>query len=132
MTVVAVKKTEKSIHLACDTMLSYWRWHTSKTTGSSNIKDFSKIGAINDITYWFSGYIEDMLVLKQYLKLNNLPWDRLDDIEEYILNFYKHCKDRNSDWSPDISIILIYKSKVFCVNNYMICEIAEYDAIWSV
>jgi len=61
MTVVAVKKTEKSIHLACDTMLSYWRWHTSKTTGSSNIKDFSKIGAINDITYWFSGYIEDML-----------------------------------------------------------------------
>jgi hypothetical protein len=50
-----------------------------------------------------------MLVLKQYLKLNNPAGSRLDDIEDYILSFYKYCKDRNSSWIPKIMLILIFE-----------------------
>jgi hypothetical protein len=135
MTCIAVKKDKEFIYLCGDTEVSYWRAHKMANTFKDSMKDFCKIMRIWDLYFWHSGHVEDSIVFKEYAKRNNPKGNRLSDIEEFVLWFYKHCKGRNTSRGLGddraVLLIIVYKWKAFFVWNYLIYEIDKYDSIWS-
>jgi len=136
MTCITVKKEKWFIHLCWDSEVSHWSlWNKTSNSYGNTIKDYCKLQHINDIYFWHSGRLEDALVFKEYCKTNNPKWDRLDDIESFILWFYKYSKERNSTFNVNnerqIQIIIVYKEKIYFVMNYLIAEVSDYASIWS-
>ena len=131
MTAIAVKITEKYIEISADTMISMGWWNKVETSWPANIKNFSKLYEINNMVIWFAWPVEDALVISQWMKTNLPKWSTIDYIEQYVLSVYDHLKDRKAWRQADLQIILIFDQKVFVVRNYLIYEVAQYDAIGS-
>lgn len=134
MTVVAVKKEKNFIQIACDSEISYW-WSGHKISDSvalsNQVKDYSKIFQVNEMVFWCAGAVEDALVFKQRAQTNLPKSSRIDDVEDYFLNLYKHFKERKSTWSSDFQCLMVFEWKMFYVRNYCIYEVDEYESIWS-
>ena len=132
MTCIAVRIEKDQIVIAWDTEITYKRaWAKLSTSWDKLYKDHTKIEKVNNMVFGVAWYLEDSLHLKQYCKLHNPKWSRLDDMEDYILWFYDYCKKKDSNFEPFSSMIIIYDKKVFHISGYMIHEVGEYYAIGS-
>lgn len=129
MTCIAVKIEKDFIHLCADSEVTMSDWDKSSNIFLWDIvKWYSKIENIWDIYFGISWTCKEHLRFKQYVKTNNPKGDRLDDIEDYILWFYKECKEKDSDYKPCFYVILVYKKKVFSIIDHMIYEVENFDA----
>ncbi len=131
MTCIAVKVEKKFIHLCGDTEISYWWYGRFDMKNTKELKDKSKIYQVNGLSFWGAGNLDDLLWFKEFCKTNMPKGNRLDDIESFMLKFYAERKGKEPDRRAYNHFIIIYKGKVFLVEEYAIYEIDKYTCIWS-
>lgn len=138
MTTIVVKKEKEYIHICSDSQFHYNEYKYLKI--EKNIKNSEKICKIDDIVIWFAWSLESLLKLKQYISSEKPEWSKLEDIENYIVKWYKQMKERkeifrmeeNDKYNIDNNeIIIIFENKIFHIQWNYIFEVNEYDAIWS-
>lgn len=130
MTCIAVRRERDYIHLCWDTQITEWffTWDIKK---DKEFQGKSKMYSINNIVFGWAWDMYDILRFKQFIETNLPKWDRLDDIENYMLKFYTEIKEKDWSWYPENEYILIYNWKIFLIRSYDIYEIDEYTSIWS-
>ena len=130
MTVVCTRIYSDRIEIASDTQISRGSVWDKDDNPKKQFKDYSKIIEINGIVFWGAWYLEDILRLKSFCKTNNPKSAITDDIEDFFVKFYDYSKKINNEFKARSSFIFIYKSKVFLIMEYFVCEIEEYTSIW--
>ena len=93
------------------------------------MKDFSKIYRVGNIAFGSAGTLEESLRFKRYVKTNIPKGTRIDDIEDYFVQFYDEQKKINSNFVPSNHYLFVYKSSLFAVQQYSIREVPERSAI---
>lgn len=130
MTVVAFRRHEDYLEIACDGEVTIWQRKTHDFW--KIIKWFSKIATVNDITFAWTWCVKYFMFLQRFAKTHLPKSGRIDDIEDYFLDFYEYCEKKDKDFKPENAYIFIYKQRAYTIKSgYMIYEIWEYDAIGS-
>lgn len=85
----------------------------------------------NGLVVGSSGNLEQLLKFKAFCKTNTPAGERADDIESFMLKFYEAEKAKNAEFKPYNAYLIIYKKRIWCINEYSIYEVDKYDAIGS-
>lgn len=121
MSVVCVKVYKDKIIFAADSICV--RGYT-KTT-----KDFSKLEEINGMIIGGVGFAEETNLLFMYAQTHKPLFASEKGLSDFIFEFYKWKSELNIGFSSQNSYIIGYEDKAFYVENMLVKEITDYQAI---
>lgn len=128
MTVIAVKREEKYIHLVCDSRI---------TTGSERVdgKSIAMTKVINngDLYIGIAGDCNENTYLSVFMQTNIPAGSTMKDIIEYFCKFVSWYKSITGITELHGRYIVVYKGKIYSIwsQGLHIFEISEFEAIGS-
>lgn len=124
MSVVACRVYEDRIEIAADSITV--RGHT-QTKGQTT--KFAKLEQINGMTIGSVGACEESSLFYQYCETRKPAGYAERDIRSFLVEFAEWKKKQTEEWKLDNDYILIFGSKAFITENFMVEEIKTYEAI---
>jgi len=121
MTVLAAKIYNDRIQISCDSMVSRG-WH-KKTTGYPD-----KIIEGSDFIAGVCGDATAMSLLIMYSKNHPVGVGGLDRIVEWCSEFLEFVKKKTNNWGIDSSLILVHKSGLFMIEDWIPMQINDWCA----
>lgn len=124
ISVIAVKKYEDHVEIASDTQTTSNGTRRHPTRG---LKLFQKDGIVVGIV----GNAEVSTFLHLYFKEFSVPNLTLDDMQQFILNFYKFIQETSVDGYEFLEFGLAFASHdvAFIVDGYYVQEVVDFAAI---
>jgi ATP-dependent protease HslVU (ClpYQ) peptidase subunit len=122
MSVVAVKVTDKKITIGADSILAYgWTQEKNK---------LAKIEKVNGMIIGSVGIAQEGALLRMYCKTRKPRAANCEAMVDFISEFHDWLKNKTGDTELQNDYIIVYKKKVFSLNNgYYVKEVNDYDAI---
>lgn len=122
MTVLACRVTEDSIELATDSiMVRGW-------TQNKGQNKYSKMFKENGMVFGCTGKCEESALLQVFCKTHQPATASEGDILEFFSEFAGWAKERTGRYELNNAYIMIYKKKVYQIEQFFVQEITEFSA----
>ena len=122
MSVVAVKVNKNNIEIASDSIIV--RGYSKRTD-----RNFHKLVKINDIIVGAVGDAEEASLFINFCELHNIKEPNETSILNFMVEFMTWKTGISEHYGLDNEYIIVYGGKVFSVNNLLVEEVTNYEAI---
>lgn len=122
MSVVCARKYEDKIVMAADSILCYG--DMKRTKG-----DIVKLRSINDMGIGGCGTAQEISLMFRFAD-THLPSSATEaGMQDYIVEFSKQKHGYDGDYSVYNTYLITYKGHLFCVEDFLVYEVKEYESI---
>lgn len=130
MTAIATKVYKDRVEIAADQQTT---WGNNKLSASkpSLYEDGNKIFQDQGMTIGVSGRVRDGNFLKIFIKNHKPKHASEDDVLDFMSEFIDWAKKKDTSFTLESHIILVYESKVFQIIYLDVKEVKDYSAVGS-
>ena len=136
MSVIAVRKHEGKITIACDSQSSWGNSYKTNTSDNSDkeLKNYGKISKVNGMTIGCAGQCSHIALFEIFTKTHKPKSANRDEVLEWIIEFkeWVHKKAQINWQDVSLACILIIENKIFTIYSWLeVVEVKDFDAIGS-
>lgn len=132
MTVIAVRKTKSSIHLACDNQITYGDRYKKTDAKDQMYSMKSKLFQVNDLTVGAAGMVQGACLFEHFCGTRKPASSEERDILQFMVEFSEWARTKDTTYTvQDSHFILIFENKVFEIQGLLVRQVEEFDAIGS-